>query len=228
VPSPSPPQQARSRASERRLLSAARRVLAGRSFDGVSVAEIAAAAGLTVGGFYSRFASKAALLERLEREVFDQTRAVAARIARLAARGATPLDLLAALVADHARFYRKNRAVVRALVARSRGDSAVTEQLRELSRENYAVVAGALVRSAGVGHAEARRALEFALYAERSVLREAVLFGEGWAKERRWSDAQIVAETVRLVARYLGLKETNGTPAAGHPGRHRIRRRARS
>ena len=202
---PSPPQQARSRASERRLLAAARRVLAAKSYERVSVAEIAAAAGLTVGGFYSRFASKAALLERLEREVFDETRALVARIAALAARGATPLELLGALVADHVRFYRRNSAVVRALVVRSRSDSTLTEQLRELSRQNYAVVAAALEASGVVRHPDVRRALEFALYAERSVLREAVLFGDGWAKERRWSDTKIAAETVRLVARYLGL-----------------------
>jgi AcrR family transcriptional regulator len=207
---PSPPQQARSRASERRLLAAARRVLAAKSFDRVSVAEIAAAAGLTVGGFYSRFASKEALLERLEREVFDETRALVARIATLAGRGAPPLELLGALVGDHVRFYRRNSAVVRALVVRSRSDTELSEQLRELSRQNYAVVAEALAAGGEIRHADARVALEFALYAERSVLREAVLFGEGWAKERRWSDARIAAETVKLVASYLGLSGPDG------------------
>lgn len=214
---PHAPQQARSRASERRLLAAARRVLAKKSFDRVSVAEIAAGAGLTVGGFYSRFASKEALLERLERDVFDQTRALARRIAALAARGASPLDLLSALVSDHARLYRRNGSVVRALVVRSRSDSQVTEQLRELSRENYAVVAGALAASGAVRHPDVRLALEFALYAERSVLREAVLFGEGWAKERSWSDARIAAETVRLLACYLGLANAEAPAPAGAP-----------
>lgn len=215
---PSPPQQARSRASERRLLAAARRVLAAKSFDRVSVAEIAAAAGLTVGGFYSRFASKEALLERLEREVIDETRALVARVAARAARGDAPVELLRGLVADHLRFYRRNSAVARALVMRSRSDAAgsdqMLEQLRELSRENYAVVARSLAGRGDARDADASfldaSALEFALYAERSVLREAVLFGEGWAKERRWSDARIAAETVKLLTRYLGLPETEG------------------
>jgi hypothetical protein len=72
------------------------------------------------------------------------------------------------------------------------------------------VVALSLAGRSDVRAADAGLALEFALYAERSVLREAVLFGEGWAKERRWSDARIAAETVKLLTRYLGLPETEG------------------
>ena len=218
---PHPPRQARSRASERRLLQAAREILGRRSYDQVSVAEIAAKAGLTVGGFYSRFVSKEALLERLETEMFDETRAVSAGIAASAARGAGPVELLRELVTNHVQLYRKNGAVVRALVVRSRSDPALTEQLRELSRENYAVIAAALEASGQVRHVDLRPALEFALYAERSVLREAVLFGEGWAKERRWSDERIATETVRLLAAYLGLADADGAPAR----RARVRRR---
>ena len=75
-----------------------------------------------------------------------------------------------------------------------------------LSRQNYAVVAAAIEASGRVRRPDSRRTLEFALYAERSVLREAVLFGEGWGEERRWSDARIAAETVRMLASYLGLE----------------------
>ncbi|MGH7338503.1 MAG: GNAT family N-acetyltransferase, partial [Myxococcota bacterium] len=151
-------------------------------------------------------------------------------VAALAARGATPIELLDALVADHVRLYRRNGAVVRALVLRSRSESTASErlreQLRELSRENYAVVAKALEGKGRARHADARLALEFALYAERSVLREAVLFGAGWAKERRWSDARIVAETVKLVASYLGLPGADG--AESQTSRETRSRRTRS
>jgi len=202
-----PPRQARSRASERRLLDAARAILARRSFQKISVAQIAAKAGLTVGGFYSRFASKEALLARLEQEVFEETRAVVARIAELAGRGTAPVDLLRELVTNHVRLYRRNGAVVRALIVRSRSEKHVTEAIRELSRENFAVVASAIAASGKVRHPDARLALEFALYSERSVLREAVVFEEGWGRERQWSDAKIAEETIRLVSRYLGLEE---------------------
>jgi AcrR family transcriptional regulator len=208
---PGPPRQARSRASEERLLATARAILAERDAEEVTVAEIAAGAGLTVGGFYSRFASKEALLVRLEREAFEATRQMAARVARLAEEGAPPIELVRELVAEHVRVYRSNGAVVRALVNRSRSDAALTEELRELARENYALVMRAIERSgvASPGSPSATRAaLEFALYAERSVLREAILFDAGWSKERRWSDARIIEETVRMIARYLGLDES--------------------
>jgi len=207
-----PPRQARSRKTERRLVEAARDLLAERSWERATVAEIAARAGLTVGAFYARFASKEALFAELERQVFDRTRADVARVARLAATGAPPLELLREQVRAHVRIYRDHGPLVRALITRSHDDAALRERLRELSRENFAVVARALESTGTVDHGDVRLALEFAFYAIRSVLREAVLFGEGWSKERKWSDRRIVDETVRLIARYLGLEPVPDAP----------------
>jgi AcrR family transcriptional regulator len=202
------PQQERSRRSHDRLVRGALAILAERPFDEVSVAEIAKSAGLTVGGFYARFGSKEALLAHLEQTLADEMRALAAGIGRRAgAGGVHPIELVRMLVKAHARLYRRHRSVLRTVVQRARGEARARERLRELSRETYAVVARALEKSGSIAHGEVRPALEFALYAERSVLREAILFGEGWAKERRWSDRRIVDETVRLVARYLGIDE---------------------
>jgi AcrR family transcriptional regulator len=211
VPARRPPQQARSRVSEQKLVDAARSLLAERSWEEAAVADIAARAGLTVGAFYARFPSKEALFRHLESLAFDQSRLKVARIIELADRGASPLELLRELVRSNVRIYRENAALVRALVVRSHVDAELRERLRELSRENFAIVGRALVRAGTVDHEDVRSALEFALYAERSVLREAVLFGEGWSKERQWSDERIVEETVRLIARYLGLDQDRAT-----------------
>ena len=201
------PRQARSRASYRRLVAAAKAVLGAKPFDEATVAEIAARAGLTVGAFYARFADKEALLRHLEDDLFADTRAVVAKVAARAATGASAEALLSELVAAHARLYRSHRSVARALVVRSQTDPALGERLRALSRENFARVGRALAASGAIGHPEPRLALEFVLYSERSILREAILFGEGWGRERRWSESRIVAETVRLILRYLGLPE---------------------
>lgn len=61
----STPVQARSRASRERILSAAEHLLAGLPFEELTMAAVAAAAGMSVGGVYARFASKDALLEGL-------------------------------------------------------------------------------------------------------------------------------------------------------------------
>jgi AcrR family transcriptional regulator len=59
--------QARSRATEERILGAVETLLADRPFDELSVAGIASVAGISVGGFYARFQGKEALLDALHR-----------------------------------------------------------------------------------------------------------------------------------------------------------------
>ncbi|MDX1675699.1 MAG: TetR/AcrR family transcriptional regulator [Longimicrobiales bacterium] len=66
-----PPRQARSRRSYHRLLEAAAELLADRSFDDITVDEIAERAGYTKGAFYARFDSKAALLRHLVARLTD-------------------------------------------------------------------------------------------------------------------------------------------------------------
>lgn len=60
-------QQARSRATEERILAAAETLLADCSFDEISVAGVASVADVSVGGFYARFQGKDALLDALHR-----------------------------------------------------------------------------------------------------------------------------------------------------------------
>lgn len=79
---PRPPQQARSRAAQQRLLASAEHVLIHDGIEEFTIARVAEHAGVSVGGVYRRFASKEqlidavrqALLSRLEeavREAFD-------------------------------------------------------------------------------------------------------------------------------------------------------------
>lgn len=67
------------RETREKLLAAAERVFAGRGYHGASVAEIADAAGYTIGALYSNFSSKEALfLALLDRRQADQGEALAA------------------------------------------------------------------------------------------------------------------------------------------------------
>lgn len=56
--------------SRRRILKEAARLYRGRGFDGVGVAEIMEAAGMTHGGFYRHFPSKEALIAEAMAEAF--------------------------------------------------------------------------------------------------------------------------------------------------------------
>lgn len=67
---PNPPRQARSRRTHEKIVSAAAGLLEEEGPGGLTVAGIAARAGVSVGGFYARFPSKDALLAHLyDREV---------------------------------------------------------------------------------------------------------------------------------------------------------------
>ena len=156
--------------------------------------------------FYARFADKEALLGHLEQLLFETTRTVVARIAAHAA-GRAPASLLRELTTALVRIYRRQRAVARALVLRSHTDPALAERLRALNRDNMRRIADALLASGAIRHPQPERAIWFALHAQRALLRDAILFGDGWAGERRISDARLVDEAARLVAGYLGLAE---------------------
>lgn len=68
----------RRRETREHLLAAAERVFAGRGYHGASVAEIADAAGYTIGALYSNFSGKEALfLALLDRRQADQGAALA-------------------------------------------------------------------------------------------------------------------------------------------------------
>lgn len=82
--------------SRDRILAAAARLFRERGPEGVSVADIMQAAGMTHGGFYKHFASKDALLAEAIGRMFAEKRALLA--------GDTPAAAAAAL-ADYARTY---------------------------------------------------------------------------------------------------------------------------
>ena len=71
------PQQARTRDSLGRMLDAAEQLVADKGFDDTGIAEIARAAGTSVGAFYRRFRDKHGLLHALHERFCDEARATA-------------------------------------------------------------------------------------------------------------------------------------------------------
>ena len=70
-----PPQQARSRASLRKVLTAAEHVLAERGLESFTVAEVATRAGMSVGTIYRRFDGKEQLLYAVKDQLLTQLEA---------------------------------------------------------------------------------------------------------------------------------------------------------
>jgi AcrR family transcriptional regulator len=120
------PKQARSRATEARLLQALASLLAEADFESVAIQSVAGRAGVAVGTVYRRFADKQAMLEPLYQRVEAQMKAWGDGL-WLDYAAAPALDAEAALsaalrhfVARHLAFYREHAPVLRTLYLEQR------------------------------------------------------------------------------------------------------------
>ncbi|MGH7460180.1 MAG: TetR/AcrR family transcriptional regulator [Longimicrobiales bacterium] len=107
-------QQARSRKTEQAIAAALSTLMQDKRFADISVAEIAHAAGVSVGGFYGRFASKDALLAMVELSILEECEQLAAALldpARFAGQGIPAIALAyAQLLVTSFRARRIDRA----------------------------------------------------------------------------------------------------------------------
>ncbi|HWK88629.1 MAG TPA: helix-turn-helix domain-containing protein [Longimicrobium sp.] len=196
------------------MVQAAEEVLRDKSFDEVTLAEIAARAGVTVGAFYARFRGKDALLLHLEERLVGDVRAlVRDQVERLASR-ADPLaslvfDLLMAVTA----FYRAHRGILRALDLRARSDAVLRARLDAANRATLQALAPIIrARADEIRHPGPSQAFPFAVLLTANTLREAVLFGIPWLAEAGWSDRKLARELTRAFLAYLGVEDTAPPP----------------
>lgn len=205
------PVQERSARTLRRMVEATREALETRRFDELTLADITAGAGVTVGAFYQRFPSKDALLAYLEQEAYGEIRESGARLFASPSPQHAPStrEVLRTFVAGMAALYQEHRGVLRELVQRSRSSEARQQRRMDMTRD---VVAGAvewiLERGGPVSHPEPRKALGVALLFTTSALRDVILFGEEWTGGASNSDVDgLVDELVRAAEAYLGLRD---------------------
>lgn len=204
-----PPVQDRSEKTLERLLAAARAALTRKSFAELTLAELTEEAGVTVGAFYQRFPSKAALLEHLEDETYERIRAGGATLFRAPPSDdrRTVDDVIRKYVSQMARTYQEHRGVMRELVQRSRSDEKRQRERTDMTRD---VVAGAvdwiLLHRGEIGHSHPKRALGVALLFATAALRDVILFDETWAgPESDLGVDVLVEELVQAVEAYLHL-----------------------
>lgn len=137
-----PAKQQRSRATRDRLVAAGFELVETRDFDALSVAEIAGAAGCSVGAFYVRFTDKDAFFRAL----------VAERLARARAQLPAALrqsgDPVARMVAMAVQNFRRRPGLLRSALRRSMEDPSVWSPLRDHGHW----MADALVAALAEGH----------------------------------------------------------------------------
>lgn len=210
------PKQARSRRTHTRILDAAEHLLEGKYFDDISVGEIAARAGVSVGNVYARFGSKDALLLVLhDRYEADRTKHLRVLLA-----GPGPAALKSRIdwiVCAVIELFRARRGVLRSLILRYWRDPAQigAKSRRELDDILDRSAAWLLGARGEITHADAGQAVRFGLSALLAAAREAIILRpQQLPGALEIGDEALAAELAHMLHAYLTQTTTqrNGTP----------------
>lgn len=201
------PRQARSRETEQRIVIAALQLLGERTFEQMTVAEIATSAGVSVGGFYARFAGKDALLEHLNGTLIGgMVDRASDTLSREATSGLAVHALVERFVSMVVDVFRSNRPLLRQITARTRtsADPAFLQRVSETNRVVHDLFRERLSeRLDDIGHARPSLAIDIALTAVSGALREYVLFDDRRPHFDPVDDDTLVVQLTDLFCRYL-------------------------
>lgn len=201
-----PPRQARSVEATQRLALAGAALFAARDFDAVSVGDIAEAAGMSVGAFYTRFASKEHLVVHLMGSLAEE-------LATLARRELSPERLAGATLADVVRRYLslmggafvRHRGLLRpaTLIARRSDDGQLRDLLARFNCEVHGRFRDLLLERLGNEPRERAIArIDLAILWSSAAMREVLLHGEPVSRLSR-SHSALVDGLARGVVLYL-------------------------
>jgi AcrR family transcriptional regulator len=167
------PKQARSQATLTRLLDAAEELFLQNPPQDVSIADIVRRAGSSIGGFYSRFADKDALLRALQERRLVVVQQMLETIADPERWRDVPLSLMVrGLLQELVRHYTERRRLIAAFVsaaAQNPREWADTVQRRDAMIE---VVLRLIVpqHREAIRHPDPERAIRFATHAAFAVM----------------------------------------------------------
>lgn len=213
------PRQPRSRKTEERILQAFGELLSGARFEDVSVQQVAGRAGVSVGGFYARFASKDDLLMHAMYAGYVRDALAEAEQVFAPGRwdGAGIAPVAEAYFGLMLRAAKGHGAVLREIVHRTRGnprtvaESTAWAAFRRGVHEPFRSLLAERMNE--IDHPDPPFALRFAFSACSSALRESVLFGH-MEPSMGPVDAEVMArELARMFCRYLGVPFPAGAEA---------------
>lgn len=204
-----PPQQSRSQDTLARILDAAERVMAEKSFSEATLAEIMNSAGVTVGAFYRRFPDKDALLHHLDDRFFSEVHQLADELLDPARWEGKPLSAIIYKVAEQAvQLYRARRGLLRSLFLRARTDAVIQDTARRVNSHFVERMKVALASHRDdIRHPQPDRAIELGFMMLLGAVRELVLFGEVWQQNGIAGD-DLDRELARAYLAYLGAPLT--------------------
>jgi len=209
VRSAMPVKQARSEATLHRLLDAAEALITEKGLSGVSIPEIAARAGSSVGGFYARFRDKDELLRALEERFLGELRGLVGGLADPGRWPGAPVDaIVRAGVETLLRVFRERRALLAAFMARAARHPEVLEEAVRFRREVSARFVALLhERREILAHPDPDVAVDLAVQFAFGLTHQMAVMGEIRAAGRILDDEALARELVRNVLGYIGYPE---------------------
>jgi AcrR family transcriptional regulator len=164
--------QKRGRKTYDALIATGFKLLENREFESITVAELAQAAGYSVGAFYARFHSKDEFLEAMVAHHLRARSESREQILATVPRGA----LVHALIDDLAKYYWQRRGFWRAALMRSTGDPEFWEPIQHHAREFFAAVLARIQSDAGRRLTKTeRRHVRFALQLVLATINNAIV-----------------------------------------------------
>ena len=201
------PKQARSERTLRRILDAAEELIREKGLVGVSVPDIVAHAGSSVGGFYARFKDKNELLRAIEERFFNRMRDRVEGVAEPSRWAGLDLTGLARLlIHELVQTCNRERPLIEAILYRAAHDPGIRDDGLRFRRGVSARVGKLLMlRADEIRHPEPALAIDLGIQAAFAVMLQHVVFGATVAGGRTLGDAALETELTRIFLGYLGI-----------------------
>ncbi|KFF98917.1 TetR family transcriptional regulator [Streptomyces scabiei] len=202
-----PAQQARSRLTQQRILEAGTALLEEGGTEALTVAAVAARAGVSVGSVYRRFGDKDRLIAALQHDMIDQFRADIIR--RFAPLRTDPAALIASAVVGLTGTFEAHAHLMRVFITAGTTDPAVSQVGSEASIDAGHVFRRFLEPIAPMIDApEPELRLDVVFRLVYGACMNRVLHGERFESARPLTWSQLTDELVDVACLYL-----LGTPA---------------
>ena len=209
------PRQSRSQDTQERLLSALVSLLEERSFEQITIRDLAMHAGVSSGTIYRRFKDKDALLPVLYERLNDDLQAWSESCwAEFDLDNAVSVtERLRHLVNEHVRFYRQHLAILRTLYLQMRLQGELSlENVDDQRREMYQALLAPVLEALAAEGREIRDPARFKVFILVLVtsINEYLLFGHlRPVRTLRLRDEEFVEGLSQILGRYLSV--TNGS-----------------
>ncbi len=203
----SPPKQARSEETARRILDAAQALIERQGLAGLSIPEVVRRARSSTGSFYARFADKNALLAALEERFFQDVHRVLDELADLERwRGRPTRELVEACVAELLARLRQHARLVCAFAFRSAHEATFATAVRRFhERLTDRMRVLLLSRRDEMTHPEPEVAVTLVLELAFTLMQSRVLLTAREAAPGAMDDERLGRELSRMVLAYVGV-----------------------